>query len=151
MPANDGEVFDFFTSSEDTEVQIDFIAYAIFAHHKKHWIDLYKEQHDGAMPSQDQINEWISNITNLQYEGMKEEAARFFDSFSRDYLKDEIETEKRTAIDTSILVEIKKFTSAWRHLGIALLMAIVAPFLLGGIIYFSGLYHHVMSIPTSGH
>lgn len=39
------------------------------------------------------------------------------------------------AVDTSILSAVEKHTSAWRHAGIALLMAIVAPAILGGVLF----------------
>jgi hypothetical protein len=38
---------------------------------------------------------------------MRDEAARLFDAASRGYLSDEIEAEKRAAIDQSIVSEIK--------------------------------------------
>ena len=140
MPANDREVFETITSTEDTEVYIGFIAYAIFAHHKREWTKLYEKDHNGQAATQQDIDQWISNITDLQFNEMKEEAARFFDSAARDYLKDEMEDEKKEAVNQSILSEVKGFTSPWRHLGIALLMAVLAPIILGGIIFFFGIF-----------
>src|SRR5215471_18042505 len=132
MPATDYEVFELLISDTESEPQILFLAYATFANHKREWIKHYKQQHDNAAPSQSDIDQWISNITHLQFNDMKEEAARLFDSAARDYLSDEIEVGKKQAVDASVLAEVKSFTSPWRHLGIALLMAILAPILLGG-------------------
>jgi hypothetical protein len=151
MPANDQEVFERFISDEDADTPINFIAYAIFAHHKREWANLYASRNNGQSPSQQDIDNWISNITDFHLNDMKEEAVRFFDTASRKYLSDEIEAAKQQAVNQSILAEVKQFTSPWRHIGIALLMAVVAPFLLGGIVYFYGLYHGSIPNPFAGH
>ena len=140
MPTNDHEVFDKLTGDPETEFYLDFIAYAIFAHHKKHWVELFQTSHNGQRPTQQDIDQWISNITDVQYDDMREEAARLFDSAAHVYLEDEIESDKKAAVDQSILKEIKSFTSPLRHLGIALLMAILAPILLGGVIFLLGVF-----------
>jgi hypothetical protein len=140
MPTNDREVFDKLTSDEETDVYIDFIAYAIFARHKREWIRHYEQSNNGKTPSQTDIDQWISNITDFQFSDMQEEAARLFDSAAREYLETEIESEKERAVSESILAEVKGFTSPLRHLGIALLMAILAPILLGGVIFLLGVF-----------
>jgi hypothetical protein len=126
MPTNGLEVFDKLISEGDTEVYLDFIAYAIFAHQKGEWMKLYESNHGDQAPAKNEIDQWIENITDYQFEQMKEEAARFFDAAARDYLKDEIERGKTEAINNSILSEVKTYSSPWRHLGIALLMAVLA-------------------------
>lgn len=140
MATNDREVFELFIADESTPTEIDFLTYAIFAFHKREWIRLFEAQHNNQAPSQQDIDNWISNITPRQFDDMREEAERFFDAAARTYLEDEIQQEKRTAIDQSILSEIKHYTSPWRHVGIALIFAIVAPIILGGVIYFLNVF-----------
>ena len=140
MPSNEREVFEHLTADPNTEIYLDFISYAIFAHHKKHWIELFERTHGGQAPTQQDIDQWISNITNVQFDDMRDEGATLFDAASREYLDDEIEAQKKVAVEQSIITEIKGFTSPWRHLGIALLMAILAPILLGGVIFFFSVF-----------
>ncbi len=151
MPANDRQVFEKLTSEGGPESHLNFLAYALFAFHKSKWIELYKSTHNGQEPQQAEIDDWISNITDFQFNDMKLEAGRLFDVAARDYLEDEIQEEKEQAVSASILSEIKRFTSAWRHLGVALLMAIVAPVLLGGIVLLIGLYHGSFPIQFTTH
>jgi len=135
MPANDREVFELLISDRETSAEIDFLAYAIFANHKREWIRLYESQNKGQAPTQQEIDNWILNITSRQFDDMREEAERFFDIAAREYLDDEIQREKKRAVDESILSEIKRHTSPWRHIGIALIFAIVAPIIAEDIPY----------------
>ena len=149
MPANDREVYDFLRSDPDSSDQEDFIAYAIFAFHKEQWVALYKQRNNGQEPPQQDIDTWISNLTDRQFDDMKDEAARFFASAAKEYMADEIEEEKKKAVEKSILSEVKGFTSPWRHFGIALIMAILAPVVLGGIVFFAGVFDKSFPIQVS--
>jgi hypothetical protein len=144
MPTNDREVFDKFTSDAETPAEIDFLTYAIFAFHKREWIQLFESQHNNQTPTQQEIENWIANITQRQYDDMREDAERFFDAASRIYLADEIEEQKSKA--ESILSEIKHYSSPWRHIGMALIFAIVAPIILGGVIYFLNVFDITLPI-----
>lgn len=154
MPNNDTEVFDHLLSDEKTDVEIDYLTYAIFGFRKRQWIDHFKSRNDGRPPSQAEIDGWISELTNYDFIRMRSEAADIFDVAAREYLEDDITRQKQEAVDSSILSEIKKFTSPVRHIAIALLMAIVAPIILGGIIFFYSLFDksfplHVYTSPPT--
>lgn len=138
MPANDLEVFDHLLSNKETPLEIDHLTYALFAWKKKNWVEHFEKQNK-TRPTQAQIDAWISQLPNSEYEDMRSDAAQFFDAASREYLKEQIEEEKKSAVNKSILAEIKSYTSPLRHIGIALLMAVVAPLLLGGLFL---LYEH---------
>jgi hypothetical protein len=78
---------------------------------------------------------------------MRSEAADFFRDSAEEHLREYIEDQKKRAVDGSILSEvqstmtqIRSFTSPWKHLGIALLMARVAPVLLGAVLFFLGIF-----------
>lgn len=141
MPSNDIEVFEHLTADQDTAVEIDYFTYAIFAVNKKNWIELFKKNNN-RLPNQGEIDAWISQLTDYNFYQMRIEAADFFHNSAEEHLADYIEHQKKEAVETSILSEVqsvatrvKSFTSPLRHLGIALLMAILAPIVLGGIVF----------------
>jgi hypothetical protein len=140
MPNNDIEVFDYLLSDEETAVEIDYLTYAIFGFRKRQWIDHFKARNNDRPPDQAEIDSWTSQITNYEFSRLRTEAADFFDVAAREYLQEEITRQKQEAVNASILSDVKKFTSPLRHVAIALLMAIVAPVILGGIIFFASLF-----------
>jgi hypothetical protein len=160
MPNNDIEVFEHLTADRDTPLEIDYFTFAIFALKKKKWIEHYKERNNGNAPSQADIDNWISQITDFDFGQMRNEAADYFHAAAEDHLEEYIEDQKKEAVKESILSEVesamtkvKSFTSPWKHLGIALLMAVIAPVLLGGIFFFLGVFDrtfpvHVTVTPT---
>jgi hypothetical protein len=91
---------------------------------------------------------------------MRYDAAQYFDSAAKEYLADHIEEQKGLAVKQSILTEItasnastlaeeKQFTSPWKHFGIALGMAIVAPVFLGGLIFLYTLFDSSVHLTIS--
>ncbi len=146
MPNNEREVFDYLTSDNSTSTEIDFLTYAIFANERKEWVELFKQK-NGSEPTQDQIDEWISNITDWRFLQMRNEAAGFFDTAARAYLSDDIEAAKTEALHSAILTEVRQAGTFWRQFGMALATAILAPLILGGIIALTLLYDQV--IPTA--
>ena len=67
MPKNDREVFDHLLSDKGTALQIDFLTYAVFAHEKREWIKLFESQSGGQAPTQGDVDNWISNLTDSQF------------------------------------------------------------------------------------
>jgi hypothetical protein len=135
MPNNDIEAFEYVVSDKETAVEIDYLTYAMFAYKKKRWIEHFKERNSGATPTQQQIDGWICELSSFDFEQMRNDAAAFFDESARSYLSEYIKNEKKLAVDQSILREIKTYTDPWRHLVIALGMAILAPLVLGGLVF----------------
>jgi hypothetical protein len=107
MPNNDIEVFDHLLADTDTNVEIDYLAYAIFGFRKRQWIDHYKSRNDGRPPDQAEIDGWISELTNYDFVQMRTEAADIFDVAAREYLEEDIKRQKQEAVDSSILSEVK--------------------------------------------
>jgi phosphoglycolate phosphatase-like HAD superfamily hydrolase len=139
MPASDLEVFDYFSSDAETPGEVDFLAYAIFAFRKKHWVAHFKEL-NSRPPNQGEIDGWISQQSDFEFQRMRNEAVEFFDEAAKTYLAEYVEAEKKQAVDHSILEAVKHHTSAWRHAGIALLMAVVAPAILGGVLFLASIF-----------
>ena len=137
---NDHEVFDYLFSDDETPSEIDFLAYAMFAFRKREWIKHSRDKNEKS-PSQEEINAWIGALTNYDFVQMKLSAAEFFDDAAKTYLEDFIESEKKKAIDNSIVKDVKSLTSPWRHALIALVMAIVVPVMLGGALWAFGTFH----------
>jgi hypothetical protein len=139
MPANDIEVFEYLTTSLDNTDEIDYLTYAIFAFTKREWIE-YFESRNNRRPTQREIDSWIGEIMPHQFDQMRSQAAEFFQSAATEYLKDYIEEQKREAVRRSILSEVQNFTSPARHILIACIMAVIAPLILGGIIFLFSIF-----------
>ncbi len=139
MPKNDLEVFEYLLADEQTPVEIDYLTYALFAYKKNQWVSHF-EKENSKKPAPADIDHWISQLTAYDFTQMRNEAAEFFDESAKEYLAEYIENEKKSAVATSILDSVKNYTSPWKHLGIALSMAILAPVLLGGIIFLISLF-----------
>ncbi len=140
MPNNDREVFEHLTSAPDTSIHVDFLTYAVFAHEKREWMKLWESQHAGASPSQADIDNWITNITESLYASMRTEGERFFLEAADAYLEQQLADERRNILRDAIVSEVRAASVWWKQLGMALMTAIVAPLILGGIIYAAGLY-----------
>jgi len=160
MPNNDIEVFEHLTADKETALEIDFLTYAIFAYKKSEWIKHFQKHTENRLPNREEIDNWISQLTDYDFDRMRDEAAEFFHASAEDHLEEYIENQKKEAVDSSILSEVrstmtrvKYFTSPWKHLGIALLMAVIAPVLLGGVLFLLGIFDksfpvHVTIAPT---
>lgn len=133
MPKNDLEVFERLTQDADTATEIDFITYAMFAFEKKEWIE-HHLKNSGHPPTQEQIDSWISNITDFQFQTMREKAIEFFDDAARNYLEEEIAQAKQEVLESAIVQKVQAASAFWKQLAMALLTAILAPVLLGGIL-----------------
>lgn len=139
MPNSDLEVFDHVISDAETSLEIDYLTYALFAWKKKEWVEHFAAKH-GNRPTQAEIDGWITQLPDSEYLIMRRDAAQYFADAARAFLADQIEEEKKKAVNESILAEVKQFTSPWKHFGIALAMAIIAPVFLGGLIYLYTLF-----------
>jgi hypothetical protein len=140
MPNNDIEVFEYLKSNNETPLEIDYLTYAVFAYKKQQWCEHFKTHNNDQPPTQAQIDHWISQLTDYDFDQVRTEAVDFFHLAAEEHLRDRIEKEKKAAIEQSILSEIKEYTSPWRHVLIALGMALVAPIALGGFIFFLSLF-----------
>jgi hypothetical protein len=133
MPGNDREVFEYLKADQQTAVEIDFLTFAIFAHERQQWCELF-ETNNGRPPTQPEIDQWISQITDWRFGQMREEAIRFFDIAARAYLSDEVEAAKDEVLQNTIIREVKAAGGFWRQLALALVAAVLAPLIIGGFI-----------------
>lgn len=146
MPNTDKEVFNHLSSDPNTEAEIDYFTYVIYSIEKYEWID-HVETVTGNPPPLEELTRWISQITPVRYANMREKAAQLFDSAARRYLQAEIEKQKAEAVRTSILSEVKAAGAFWKQLAVALVTAILAPVIIGGIIAAVLAYDRV--VPTA--
>jgi hypothetical protein len=133
MPKSDLEVFERLIQDAETATEIDFIAYAMFAYEKREWIK-YHAENCGNPPTQQQIDSWISNITDFQFQDMRDKAIDFFDNAARNYLEEEIAQAKQQVLESAIIQKVQAASAFWKQLATALLTAVLAPILLGGIL-----------------
>lgn len=141
LPKSEGEVFDYFLAQSDSSspTEIDSLAYVAFSYRKKHWRVHFK-QRTGRNPSQQEMDDWVSSLSPFEFGEMRKTALQNFRTAADAYMREILESHKTAAVKASILNEIKSFTSPWRHLPIALIMAIVAPILFGMLIFLASVF-----------
>ncbi len=133
MPKNDREVFDHLLSDKGTALQIDFLTYAVFAHEKREWIKLFESQSGGQAPTQGDVDNWISNLTDSQFVSMRSGAENVFEQAAYAYFEERLAAEREDILRSVIVAEVRAASVWWKQLAVALLTAIVAPVLLGSI------------------
>ena len=142
MPSNDREVFQHVQSKDETELASDFMTYAVFAGEKQQWMELWESKHQRP-PTQDEIDNWISNLTDSQFTAMRASADVFLGTVIEDYTKERIEAERVDILRNAIVREVRSAGVWWRQLAIALITAILAPLIIGAVLaagfYFSHL------------
>lgn len=139
MPANDREVFQYLSADQDTAAEIDLLSYAIFAHEKQQWCELF-EKNKGREPKQDEVDDWISQITDWRFGQMRQEAIQFFDTAAREYLSEEMEAAKKAVLEETVIREVKAAGGFWRQLAMQVITAVLAPLFIGLIIAAALLY-----------
>ena len=137
MPANDREVFDYFRNNEETSIEIDHLAYAAYAFDKYEWMKHF-EALKGKPPTIAEENEWISQLPETRLNDIRVDAYRFFEDAARSYMRDEIEAENKKAINSSILREIRQFTSFGHNWLQNIFLGIVASFAFSIIVIIMG-------------
>lgn len=147
MPANDREVFQYLGSDPDTPGEIDQLTYAIFANERQHWCELFQKQ-NGREPTQQEIDRWVSEITDWRFGQMRGEAIQFFDAAAREYLSEEMEALKKEIFNDTVIKEVQAAGGFWRQLAMQLITAIAAPVIIGLIIAAALLYDRTN--PTIG-
>ncbi|MCJ2074492.1 hypothetical protein MKK68_02305 [Methylobacterium sp. E-016] len=153
MPENDREVFDRITEGDAEPVE-DFLTYAIFAYQRREWVRHYIDR-NGDMPAPNDIDTWIGNLTNYDFDQMRTRAATVFDLAARTYMAPDVEAAREDGLRDALLREVRGATdlqkselgaavatvkaagSFWTQLGVALLTAIIAPLIIGGVIVFA--------------
>jgi hypothetical protein len=140
MPINDLEVFDRFLAEDGTDIEIDYLAYAVFAFRKACWSDRWLEV-NGNPPNQQEIDTWITGLSEYDFSRMRDEAVDVFDIAARRYMREDIEQAREEGCKesyASTIVEVKsQIISVGRfrnQLLIALMTAIMTPIILGGSI-----------------
>jgi anti-sigma-K factor RskA len=133
MLSNDREVFDKLTGDSGTAGAEDFITYALFAHERREWVTHHTATH-GQPPTAAEVEVWIGNITDYQFDQMRIRAASFFDVAARAYMAEEIEQARQDTLKSSVVKEVKAAGNFWRQLFIATVTAIMAPVIIGLIV-----------------
>jgi hypothetical protein len=153
MPANERELFDHLRSHAGTRFEIDLLAFALLTLDKFEWVEECEKRN--AVPTQAEMDGWISQITTGRVQQARERAAQFFDESARLYLADEFEEARKKAIDEAIVssvqsavTTIKSAGNFWKQAGLAMVTAVLAPVIIGAIIVAAGAYDHFMVTPT---
>jgi len=137
MPSTDREVFEYFQSKPETPVEVDYLAYAKYAYDKYEWMQKFEEINKRE-PNVEEENNWIAHLPDSKLDETHNDAFGFFELAARKYMEDEIEEEKKSAINSSILMEIRNFTSFWRNLPANLMIGIFASLIFSVLIILMG-------------
>jgi hypothetical protein len=151
MPSNDREIWVSIVSGNTHPPELNYLTYAIYSFEKYEWYDQI-EKVKGKSPTPDEINEWISQITETRIKAWRESSARTFDLAARAYMKDYLVQERQTAINDRViasvqssldnfsvnlrggLAELRKASSFRNQLLIGFVIAILSPIILGVVI-----------------
>ena len=154
MPDNDREVFERLTVGDAESVE-DFLTYAIFAFQRREWVNHFTAR-NGTPPAAADIEAWIGNLTDYDFDQMRTRAAGVFDLAARAYMAPDIEAAREDGLRDALLREVRGATdlqkselgaavatvkaagSFWTQLGVALLTAIIAPLIIGADFAWSG-------------
>lgn len=157
MPTNDLEVFEELISDEGTQLEIDYLTYAIYAYRRMRWSDRFVETHGNA-PTQQDIDAWITSLSDHEFERMRDEAIDTFHAAAVRYMTEDLQKAKEqgsqesfaaSAIEIkdqmrSVITLVRNVGSIRSQLIAALVTAIATPIILGGTILFLKTYDQNM-------
>jgi hypothetical protein len=149
MPDNDMEAFEYVVSNSETALEIDYLTYAMFAYKKRMWLEHFKRHNNDQMPTQAQIDGWISQLSDYDFLQMRNEAAGFFDDSAKEYLREYTAERERTAVNDSILRQVKSYANPWKDILITIICAIVAPLILGTALFIFSIFDKTFQIHVS--
>jgi hypothetical protein len=107
MSTNDRDLWTEISSVNSGFRELNYLTYAIYSFEKFEWYEQVSSQR-GTPPSEQELNEWISQITGTRIKVWGESAARTFDAAARTYLKDEIDKRCQEAAQNGVISRIKE-------------------------------------------
>ena len=139
MPATDREVFDAIFADKNTEVEIDMLTYAAYAWESMNGLEIARVAGTSRHKRKSITGFQLLHLTVSTACGPR--AAELFDIAARGYLAEAHKKDTEDAIGRSIVSEVKAIVSEVRaasgfgkQLTVALVTAILAPIIIGGII-----------------
>src|SRR4051794_25507056 len=106
MSNNERELFDYLTSAEGTSSEVDFLAFAVFAFERREWMAQFEKRYEKPATQED-IDRWVSELSEYQFAQMGSNAIGMFDAAAREYLKDDIEKARREGMEAAIVSKVK--------------------------------------------
>lgn len=114
MPSTPREVFELFTNDREEGDIIPYLAYAIFAAERYEWMYRELDRH-GEFPDVDTESRWIQEKPDQYFARLEARATQWLDTFSRDYLDENIEQEKQEAVEQSVKTSIDELRATLSH------------------------------------
>ncbi len=106
MPVtSDRDVFERFRDSASREISL--LAFASYAESKYDW-ETHCSNVNGSPPTDDEARRWIAELSDMRLNEILRAAVSHFDEAARAYLEDNIQEERQSAIDQSILSEVSE-------------------------------------------
>jgi hypothetical protein len=90
VPNSDFEVFEYFSSSNDTTRERDFLAFGSYSFDKFAWMKHF-EDISGRPPTDAEVTVWIQQLPPSRLDEIRVWAEQFFDTAARAYMRDEID------------------------------------------------------------
>jgi hypothetical protein len=149
MPANDRDVYAYFSTRPDTSPEVVALAYAGFAKAKYDWI-AHIEAMGGVAPSAAEVDRWIVELPTSRLEGFLEDAIDHFDLAARAYMaedladvaeaaRDNAVVREVTASNAALLAQVQKVTSFKSTLWPNLFLGVGASFVFSLVIILAGM------------
>lgn len=147
MPANPREVFDFLTkeSGEEHPQEVNLLAYGAFAAELYEWVE-HEEHRQGRSPTEDEVNAWIAQLPDNRLRRIRDEALESFGLAAKEFLRPEVERQRREAVERSILAEVRRFTGGLRSFGLNVAAGLVAAVIFAALAL--GFYYYVKADPS---
>jgi len=105
MPANDRDVYAYFSSRSGNSPEVVALAYAGFAKSKYDWV-AHLEERNGMPPSSAEIDRWIAELPDSRLQGILEDAVDLFDLAARAYMAEALDAADAKARDDAIVREV---------------------------------------------
>ena len=92
------------------------------------------------------MNTWIAQLPESRLRRIRDEALESFGLAAREFLKPEIERQRKEAVEQSILAEIRRSTSGYRSFGLNVAAGLVSALIFAALAL--GFYYYVKADPS---
>lgn len=106
------------------------VAFSLYTAQEHEWLEQHRARNNGQNPSTDALRTFIEAFTPAGLERLRGDARNTLTQFAVDFLEDNIEEERRKAVNQSILKEVKKHNS----FGMNALASAAGSFLFGVVL-----------------
>jgi len=155
MPTSDLNVFEYFQADDATDLEIDYLSYAIFARRRLHWAARFRELNN-RQPDQTEIDAWINQLSGYDLDMMRSEAADIFHDAASRFMSGDIDKARMEGREDTIACSVAGIRAQITSMGrvknqviVGVITAIITPVVLGSTFFFWQQYEKYMPSPLS--